>query len=140
MIIKKAFPDKAVCRDQPGKRLEFNSDYWQEGVTTSAQVGSNGQQYARLPIGDILDAVECIPTPSDMNMKRIPGILDSGAATVNGFYNGKSVSRKIDSYRVDGTPIFQDTNNSTADFEVCDTPVLRRHGVKKPAWGGKRTE
>ena len=130
----------ALALYQPGKRLEFNSDYWQEGVTTSAQVGSNGQQYARLPIGDILDAVECIPTPSDMNMKRIPGILDSGAATVNGFYNGKSVSRKIDSYREDGTPIFQDTNNSTADFEVCDTPVLRRHGVKKPAWGGKRTE
>ncbi len=125
---------------QPGQNLEFGSDYWQEGVTTSAQVGSSGQQYARIPIGDILDAVECIPTSNNLNMKRIPGILDSGAAFVNGYYNGKSVSRKIDSYREDGSPIFQDTNNSTADFEVADSPMIRRYNVKRPAWSGKKAE
>jgi hypothetical protein len=97
-------------------------------------VGGNGQQYARIPIEDILDAVECIPTQADMDMKRIPGILDSGAASVDGYYNGKSVSRKVESYREDGTPIFQDTNNSTADFDVQATPAIRRHGVKRPAW------
>ena len=125
---------------QPGQNLEFGSDYWQEGVTTSAQVGSSGQQYVRIPIGDILDAVECIPTSNDLDMKRIPGILDSGAASVNGYYNGKSVSRKIDSYREDGSPIFQDTNNSTADFEVPDSPMIRRYNVKRPAWSGKKAE
>lgn len=130
----------ALALYQPGKKLEFGSDYWKEGVTTSAQVGKNGQQYARLPISDILDAVECIPTSNDLDMKRIPGILDMGAASVNGFYNGKSISRKVDSYREDGTPIFQDTNNSTEDFEVCDKPMIRRHGVKRPAWSGKVTE
>ena len=130
----------ALALYQPRQNLEFGSDYWQEGVTTSAQVGSSGQQYARIPIADIYDAVECIPTPNDMDMKRIPGFLDSGAASVNGYYNGKSVMRKIDSYREDGTPIFQDTNNSTADFEVSDTPTIRRYGVKRPAWGGKVTE
>ena len=124
----------ALALYQPRKNLEFGSDYWQEGVTTSAQVGGNGQQYARIPISDIYDAVECIPTPEDMDMKRIPGLLDSGAATVNGYYNGKSVSRKVESYREDGTPIFQDTNNSTADFDVQSTPMIRRHGVKRPAW------
>ena len=130
----------ALALYQPGKNLEFGSDYWQEGVTTSAQVGSSGQQYARLPIGDILDAVECIPTSNDLEMKRIPGILDSGAASVNGYYNGKSVSRKIESYRENGTPIFQDTNNSAADFEVHDDPTIRRHNVGRPAWGGKVSE
>ncbi len=125
---------------QPGKNLEFGSDYWKEGVTTSAKVGGNGQQYARLPIKDILDAVECIPTPNDLDMKRVPGILDSGAASANGYFEGKSVARKIDSYREDGSPIFQDTNNSTADFEVCDAAVIRRHNVKQPSWSIRQTE
>ena len=130
----------ALALYQPGKKLEFGSDYWKEGITTSAQVGGNGQQYARLPINDILDAVECIPTSNDMDMKRIPGLLDMGATWVDGYYNGKSVSRKIESYREDGSPIFQDTNNSTADFEVQDNPTIRRYNVGRPAWGGKVSE
>ena len=130
----------AMALYQPRQNLEFGSDYWQEGVTTSAQVGSGGQQYVRIPIADIYDAVECIPTSADMDMKRVPGILDSGATTVDGYYNGKSVSRKIDSYREDGSPIFKDTNNSSVDFEVFDAPMIRRHNVKQPAWGGPRTE
>ena len=124
----------AMALYQPGKNLEFGSDYWQEGVTTSAMVGQGGQQYVRIPVGDIYDAVECIPTSADLDMKRIPGILDSGATSVDGYYNCKSVSRKIVDYREDGTPIFQDTNNSTDDFEVVDAPMIRRHGVKRPAW------
>lgn len=124
----------ALALYQPGQNLELGSDYWQEGVTTSAQVGKSGQQYVRIPVGDIYDAVECIPTSADLDMKRIPGILDSGATSVDGYYNGKSVSRKVVDYREDGTPIFQDTNNSTDDFEVMDTPEIRRHGVKRPAW------
>ena len=124
----------AMALYQPGQNLEFGSDYWQEGVTTSAMVGQGGQQYVRIPVGDIYDAVECIPTSADLDMKRIPGILDSGATSVDGYYNGKSVSRKVVDYREDGTPIFQDTNNSTDDFEVCDAPEIRRHGVKRPAW------
>ena len=131
----------AMALYQPRKNLTFgDAEYWQEGETTSAQVGSGGQQYVRIPIADIYDAVECIPTSADMNMKRVPGILDSGAATVDGYYNGKSISRKIDSYREDGSPIFQDTNNSSVDFEVFDAPMIRRHNVKQPAWGGPRTE
>ena len=123
----------AMALYQAGQNLEYGSDYWQEGVTTQHKVGSS-QQYVRIPVGYIYDAVECIPTSADLDMKRIPGILDSGAATVDGYYNGKSVSRKVVDYREDGTPIFQDTNNSTADFEVCDAPMIRRHNVKRPAW------
>ena len=123
----------AMALYQPGQNLEYGSDYWQLGVTTQHKVGSS-QQYVRIPVGDIYDAVECIPTSEDLDMKRIPGILDSGATSVDGYYNGKSVSRKVIDYREDGTPIFQDTNNSTADFEVFDAPMIRRHDVKRPAW------
>ena len=123
----------AMALYQPGQNLEYGSDYWQVGVTTQHKVGSS-QQYVRIPVGDIYDAVECIPTSADLDMKRIPGILDSGATSVDGYYNGKSVSRKVVDYREDGSPIFQDTNNSTADFEVFDAPMIRRHNVKRPAW------
>ena len=123
----------AMALYQPGQNLEYGSDYWQLGVTTQHKVGSS-QQYVRIPVGDIYDAVECIPTSADLDMKRIPGILDSGATSVDGYYNGKSVSRKVVDYREDGSPIFQDTNNSTADFEVFDAPMIRRHNVKRPAW------
>ena len=123
----------AMALYQPGQNLEYGSDYWQVGTTTQHKVGSS-QQYVRIPVGDIYDAVECIPTSADLDMKRIPGILDSGATSVDGYYNGKSVSRKVIDYREDGSPIFQDTNNSTADFEVCDAPMIRRHNVKRPAW------
>lgn len=124
----------AIALYQPGQNLTFGSDYWQVGTTTQCQVGGSGQQYVRIPVGDIYDAVECVPTAADLDMKRVPGILDSGAATVDGYYNGRSISRKVASRREDGSPIFQDTNNSTADFEVCDSPVIRRHDVKRPAW------
>ena len=125
----------AFCLYQPGRKLEFNdADYWKEGVTTSAVVGSSGLQYARMPVVDILDAVELIPTMSDMNMKRIPGIIDSGATSVGGTYVGKSVCRKVVDHRADGTPIYQDTNNSTDDFEVMDVPTIRRNGERTPSW------
>ena len=97
-------------------------------------VGGSGQQFARMPVGDILDAVELIPTMSDLNMKRIPGIIDSGAASVGGTYLGKSICRKVVATRDDGTPIYQDTNNSTDDFEVMDRPAIRRNGEKRPSW------
>ncbi len=124
----------AMALYQPGENLEFGSDYWQVGTTTQVMVGQGGQQYVRIPVEKVYDAVECIPTMADLDMKRIPGILDSGATSVDGYYNGKSVSRKVAEYREDSTPIFQDTNNSTNDFEVCDTPMIRRHNVKRPAW------
>ncbi len=125
----------AFCLYQPGRNLKFgDNDYWKVGVTTQVVVGGSGQEFARMPVGDILDAVELIPTMSDMNMKRIPGIIDSGAASVGGQYLGKSICRKIVDLREDGTPIYQDTNNSTDDFEVMDFPVIRRNGERRPSW------
>jgi hypothetical protein len=30
--------------------------------------------------------------------------------------------------------LFQDTNNSSDDFELCVVPQLRRYGTKMPSW------
>ena len=91
-------------------------------------------RYARISADWILDGVELLGDMSLLSQKRIPGFIDAGASSVNETYVGKSVSRKVISRRADGTPIFADTNNSTVDFEVNDTPAIRRHGQKAPAW------
>jgi hypothetical protein len=69
-----------------------------------------------------------------MELKRMPAILDAGAATVNGTYLGVSVARKVKETHPDGRVILQDTNNSTDDFEVMDPPMIRRYDAKAPAW------
>ena len=69
-----------------------------------------------------------------MNMKRIPGFVDAGGTSVEATYCGKTVSRKVVEKRADGTPKYQDTNNSTEDFQVNDKPVIRRNGEKVPSW------
>ncbi|MBB4035341.1 hypothetical protein GGR21_001230 [Dysgonomonas hofstadii] len=83
--------------------------------------------YVKIPKSAILDAVDCLRDDTRYNEKRFPASLDAGYATVTETYNGKSISRKILQTTADGRIIFQDTNNSSEDFEVQDTPQLRRH-------------
>jgi len=61
-------------------------------------------------------------------------VLDAGATTVGGTYLSKSVARKIKTTLTDGRIIYYDTNNSSTDFEVMDTPEIRRNGAKAPSW------
>jgi len=44
------------------------------------------------------------------------------------------VARKKIGENEDGTPILQDTNNSTDDFDRGVKPMLRRYGAKMPSW------
>lgn len=124
----------AFCLYQPGRALSYeDTSYWKLGETTQHPVGSS-TEYARIPAEQILDGVELIPTSTALNMKRIPGFVDAGAASVEAAYVNKSVCRKVIGYRDDGSPIYQDTNDSSADFEVMSPPMLRRNGEKMPAW------
>ncbi|MBQ2913824.1 MAG: DUF4876 domain-containing protein [Bacteroidales bacterium] len=82
----------------------------------------------------ILDAVELMLNESKISQKRVPALLDAGATWVGGTYLGKSVSRKIKETTSDGRIIYQDTNNSLEDFQVNDTPMVRRDGTGVPAW------
>lgn len=88
-----------------------------------------------IPLDLILDAVECVGTAASVQLKRFPAVLDAGAIHTNGgIYVNESIARKIESIRDDGVIIFQDTNNSTDDFEVMSPPMIRRYGVKWPSW------
>ena len=104
-----------------------------EGEHVVSEV-SKSTKYARIDAKSVLDGLECLPNMNSMQMKRIPGFVDAGGTSVGSTYIGKSVSRRVLSHREDGTPIFQDTNNSTIDFEVMDRPAIRRYGEKEPSW------
>ena len=97
--------------------------------------------YAKIPLDYVLDAVECCANESEVNMKRLPGVVDAGITWVGNSYIGLSVARHIEKDE-DGNPktlqngsyIYMDTNNSTDDFERELTPELRRYGAKVPSW------
>lgn len=91
-------------------------------------------RYARIQSSWILDGVELLSSLALLSNKRVPGYIDAGAASVGETYCGKVVCRKVVDTRSDGTPIFADTNNSTQDYEVLDSPKIRRYGQKAPQW------
>lgn len=90
--------------------------------------------YAKIPIKYVIDAVEAGHNESKLNSKRIPSILDAGMTYVGASYNSLGVARVKIGENPDGTPILQDENNSTNDFERGVTPTLRRYNSKMPSW------
>lgn len=110
--------------------------------TTDLSKPKSKTYYAKIPIKYVLDAVEAIDNESKANAKRVPGVLDAGMTWVGATYCGLGVARKL-SVDGDGNPIireetgtyiYQDTNNSTDDFERGLVPELRRNGAKMPSW------
>lgn len=96
--------------------------------TTSAKL------YAKIPIKYVLDGVEAVDNETMADAKRMPEVLDAGFTTVGATYNSLGVARKKIAENPDGTPILQDTNNSTDDFDNYLVPELRRYGAKMPSW------
>lgn len=90
--------------------------------------------YAKIPIDYIWDAVEAGDNESKLKAKRVPGVLDAGMTYVGATYNSLGVARKKIGTRVDGTPLLQDTNNSTNDFDRGVVPEFRRYNSKMPSW------
>lgn len=88
--------------------------------------GESEEYYYNLKVPNdyVIDAVDLIQNKTTSVTKLFPPSLDAGFATIEGIYLGKSVIRKVASQE-DGIEILQDTNNSTADFEVNDTPLSR---------------
>lgn len=112
-----------------------------KSMSTTDLSTSKATLYAKIPIRYILDAVEAVDNESKMNAKRVPGVLDAGITWVGASYNALGVSRRFsvdDSgnaiVREDGSYIYQDTNNSTDDFERGVTPLLRRNNAQMPSW------
>lgn len=83
---------------------------------------------------DVVDAVEFMANETNMEKKVLPTSLDAGGKWCSGTYKKESVMRKVASTKEDGRKIYQDTNNSTNDFEVSTTPTIRRNGANRPTW------
>lgn len=83
---------------------------------------SSTTRYIRIPVANVLDGIDCVAnTTITPDKKRLPVAVDAGMTTVGASYNKKSVRRKIKTV-IDGRKILVDTNNSTTDFEINDTP------------------
>ncbi len=95
-------------------------------------IGSTRQVY-QIPIDLVVDALELVGNPNQVQLKRMPTVLDAGAATVGGTYLSLSVARKVKETK-DGRVVLMDTNNSSDDFEVMDPPMIRRYGAEAPSW------
>lgn len=78
----------------------------------------------KVPLKYVIDAVDLIQNATSTNTKRFPPALDSGFATTDGIYMGRSVIRKVKSTE-NGVIIYQDTNNSTDDFEINEVPLSK---------------
>jgi hypothetical protein len=110
------FPDASVVFD----------DY-------TVRVGSTAKG-KHIPVSIILDAVEAVDNAANVQLKRIPSVLDAGSVYASGTYAGESFSRKVKETKEDGRKIYQDTNNSSNDFEKQTTPAIRRNDAKIPSW------
>ena len=85
---------------------------------------SSGTKYWHIAKSWILDGVECVDSPSSA-IKRLPGDVDASYVWMrSGHYSGKCVTRRLD-FVEDGIEVFQDTNNSDADFIPDSTPNPR---------------
>jgi len=105
-----------------------------ETLKTTDLSSTSTKQYAKIPVEYILDAVEAVDNEAAIQNKRVPATLDAGATYVGATYNSLGVARKKTGTNDNGTPILQDTNNSTDDFIHGVTPEFRRDGAKAPVW------
>lgn len=87
-----------------------------------------------IKISDVLDAVQTGEDETRISTLGLPTVLDAGFQFLGGNYTGKSIARKKTGETEDGRPIFMDTNNTTNDFEICETPQVRRYSVGVPSW------
>ena len=91
-----------------------------EAVDELEQVGQGWRAKQVAPIEHVIDAVETLMDADSGDFKRLPDAVDAGFVYVSGTYTGESVRRVRDG------DALQDTNDSTADFEVSDAPAPGR--------------
>ena len=112
---------------KPSKPLK-NEDFI---TATNADYNGVGREVL---ISDVIDAVQTVSDETGMNVLGLPKVLDAGAIWCSGQYVGESIARKIKETRPDGTKVYQDTNNTSNDFEVKKDPQVRRYDAKVPSW------
>jgi len=84
---------------------------------------TSSSKYAKVPKSDIIDGLDAVPnSTTTVDKKRLPVNVDAGMNTVGRAYTGTSLRRKV-KQTINGRRVLQDTNNSTNDFEVNNTPT-----------------
>lgn len=87
---------------------------------------SNTKTFLMIPAEWIIDCLECVSSKDEKDYKRVPAVLDSGAAYIPGdWYSGQSLIRKQTTTE-DGRTVYQDTNNSTDDLEVSVATLKKK--------------
>lgn len=79
---------------------------------------------ARVPVAAVIDAVDALMDADSARYKRIPQALDRGFTFVSGTYTGESV-RRVVAATVRGRAVYQDTDDSAADFVLAEAPTPR---------------
>lgn len=98
------------------------ADYADYETVTEPGV-TNTTRYVKVPVQNVIDAVDCVANSTILlDKKRLPATVDSGVAYVGGGVGtGKSVIRKVQE-EINGVKVLMDTNNSSSDFIVNDSP------------------
>lgn len=79
-----------------------------------------------IPYEDIIDGVEYLLNPSDLDRKKLNPMIDAGATGGINFYTGRSMERRV-TISPDGVKRLQNTNNSSVDFRINDRPTPQYH-------------
>lgn len=117
-----SFMDPAIVIFRPTVSLE---DYVANYITKNPANASDSYDYLMIPHEWIVDGVEIFDNAA--RFKRLPPSVDAGYALNELSISSRtSVCRKVDEKATAeaGFNIYQDTNNSSEDFIVLDTPTL----------------
>lgn len=87
-----------------------------------------------IALSDILDAVQFIDDENRIQTLGMPAFLDAGYIWCSGSYVSESIARKQAGTLTNGKIKYKDTNNTTDDFEVKTTPMIRRNEAGIPSW------
>ena len=113
-------PAPDVIEAIPGRSTDFYISLTHNAVILAegdgwyfGEFSDSGYQYAHIPLDKVLDVVEYSTNPE--KLKEITTRMDAGFAGIGiAKYDGRSTERRI---------LGSDTNNSTLDFIVNETPT-----------------
>ena len=100
----------------------FNLADLDEQVLVTQPGTTSSITYMQIPVDKVYDAVEGLASAAASGFKSIPNSLDAGFVFCSGTYKFESAMRKVRK-EVNGIKILQDTNNSTADFDIITPPL-----------------
>ena len=78
--------------------------------------------YLMIKHADILDAINIVCVTETQRKVYLPASVDAGMLYTSAMYNGMGFTRKV-AETVDGRVVYQDTNDSAADFEPEAKPT-----------------